>query len=129
MVQAGPAVRSKSGVPKDALDRRGSRVHPDRRLRASKTLQLTGALHIPKDFVIADKTLVADIGGFVQSFQLTSKGAGKNGKDSFKITIKVVKKKVPEQDASFTLKLNNVPDTVTTDSPLIILIGGTVFAK
>lgn len=91
------------------------------------TLSLTGKLDIPAGFSPAGKTCVTDVGGYMQKFTLDAKGAGKDGKNAFKLTLKVKKKVVIAQKAAFTLKLVNVPDSVTDKSAIQILIGGTVF--
>lgn len=91
------------------------------------TLSLTGKLDIPAGFSTSGKTCVTNVGGYMQKFTLDAKGSGKAGKNAFKLTLKVKKKVVIAQQAKFTLKLINVPETVTTKSAVQILIGETVF--
>lgn len=102
-------------------------VAPVIKISKKKVLTLSGSLHIPADFVVAGQTMVVDIEGFTQKFTLDAKGAGKTGKDQFKMSIKLTKKKVLAQTSKFKLVLNNVPDVVDPASPLLIVIGGTVF--
>ena len=92
-----------------------------------KSLTLTGSLHVPQDFTFKNQIAIADISGLIQKFTLPNKPGAKTGSDYFRLMLKSKNGRVPEQDAKFALQLNNIPDTLTPNSPLLIVIGGTVF--
>lgn len=92
-----------------------------------KSLSLTGSLHVPQDFTFKNQIAVADISGLIQKFALANKPSAKTGSDTFKLSLKIKNGRVLEQDAKFSLQLNNVPETLTPNSPLLFVIGGTIF--
>jgi hypothetical protein len=97
------------------------------KITKKRVLTLKGAFSIPGGFTASGKLLVADLGGFTQKFNLSAKGSGKTGKDTFSLIIKSKKGIVAAQQAKFALKLNNVPETVTTGSPVQFIVGGIIF--
>ena len=90
-------------------------------------VKLDGSIHVPAGFVFSGKVMVADVGGFAVGHTLGTKNLP--GKDQFTLKVKTKKKVVFEQDSIYSVTLLNPPATVTTNSPVLIVIGGTVFTS
>lgn len=99
------------------------------KLSKKRSLSLSGVLDIPAGFFPGGKATVVDIGGFQRKFTLDPKGSASGGKDKFKLTVKSKKGVVAQQLAKFTLTLGTVPETVTPQSPVQILIGSLYFTS
>lgn len=94
-----------------------------------KMATIQGTLHVPAGFVAGFKLGVTDVGGLTRRFELSARGSGKNGRDTFALTVKTKRGVVSEQDAKFKLVMQSVPENITQDSPLMVVIGGMVFLK
>jgi len=92
-------------------------------------LTMTGTLAIPADFDPGFVDTIVDIAGYTQVFFLSSRGSGRTGRDSFRVTFKIVRGTVAAQTAKFTLSLNAVTNQVVDGAPLQIVIGNLVFRK
>jgi hypothetical protein len=55
-------------------------------------IQISGIIELPKDVVIAGKSMIVNVGGVGGVFKLDPKGKAKVGKNNFKLTRKLVKK-------------------------------------
>ena len=64
-----------------------------------------------------------------EKIDLSSPASGKQGKNTFKVTLRMKKGVVIAQDAKFKLVLLSAPASVTASSPFLIVIGNTVFSK
>lgn len=75
----------------------------------SDSVQISGTLPIPANFIALNQQVVADVGGVLQSFFLNEKGSSPTGKgitNIFKLRIKSKKGVVAEQLGKYTLKLS-----------------------
>ncbi len=96
---------------------------------AKHTLKLAGSIKIPKGFVPLNKSVIADIGGFIQKFTLTKNGSAKTGKDLFAVHLKLQKGTVVDQTSKFSITLNNVPASIVPTSEMLILVDGMIFTR
>ncbi len=94
-----------------------------------RTVTIQGTLHVPANFSPALKLAATDVGGLTRRFELSARGSGRNGRDAFTLTVKAKKRIVSEQDAKFKLVMNNVPEDITQNSLIMVVIGGIVFLK
>ncbi|MEI6234217.1 MAG: Ig-like domain-containing protein [Planctomycetota bacterium] len=94
-----------------------------------RVLTLRGSLLIPAGFVPTGKMLVVDVGGYTQHFKLNAKGSAMTEKDRWTVLVRSVKGVVPAQYAKFSLTLTQIPASVQSTSPLILVLDGAVYSK
>jgi len=72
----------------------------------SDSISLSGTLPVKEGFVVKGQSLTVDVGGAVQTFEFSEKGAAKKGDDSVKFTARATKGVVAAQLGKYSIKFN-----------------------
>jgi hypothetical protein len=72
----------------------------------SDSIAFSGTLPIPAGFAVSGQVVIADVGGVVKVFTLSSKGASPKANDTFKLKVKASKGVVLQQVGKYQAKFN-----------------------